>query len=290
MKNNDQENVPKRHHYVPDFLLQRFVDVKGLLHVWQKSTGKTWPTKPDGAFLETHLYRLLDEQGGDVSLEREYAKLEGHASRIIREWLPSVHGRIVPTITDEDRLYWDEFYFQQMKRVPQVLGSILAERTLSDRLSDIIPKLEEIHGRPATEEELAHLKSPEYLEKLENAVFIRAMRDPGDVVREMFQEMAVQFAVAPDDGEFALGSRPIVFKALNNDGTKMQNEYVQWWLPITPTIAVRLAGEKGTDSIFELTPETLDVVNKLVISQSDMIAARSPEVLQRFIHIQISKS
>src|SRR5262249_39498542 len=83
-------NVPKLHHYVPQFYLDRFVDENGTLWAWDKTRDESFPTKSRQVAAETHFYRMkeLEEAGQDPQvIERQLSELETHISLITDQWL-----------------------------------------------------------------------------------------------------------------------------------------------------------------------------------------------------------
>jgi hypothetical protein len=82
-------SVPKLHHYVPRFYLERFADASGRFWCWNKLTRAVFRTNPSGVAAENHFYRIPEFIGTDVDpliLEHDLAMLEGRAAEITRDW------------------------------------------------------------------------------------------------------------------------------------------------------------------------------------------------------------
>lgn len=82
--------VPKLHHYVPRFYLDRFADPEGRLWAWDKTRDVSFPTRSSRVAAETHFYRLDDlaDAGHDpLTLEKQLADNEGEVSKITGQWL-----------------------------------------------------------------------------------------------------------------------------------------------------------------------------------------------------------
>src|SRR4030067_3297509 len=78
-------NVPKLHHYVPRFYLNRFTDQNERFWVWDKSTEKSFQTNPYGVAAQNHFYRIPEFIGTELDplfLERNLAEVEGKAAQI----------------------------------------------------------------------------------------------------------------------------------------------------------------------------------------------------------------
>jgi hypothetical protein len=83
-------NVPKLHHYVPQFYLKRFADEKGRLWIWDKTKDVSFHTRPASVAAEKHFYRMLDlaEAGHDpLTMEKQFSDLEGEVSAVTDQWL-----------------------------------------------------------------------------------------------------------------------------------------------------------------------------------------------------------
>ncbi len=81
---------PKLHHYVPQFHLRRFADPTGRLRVWDRENDKIFSARPGSVAAESNFYFLpeLAEQGHDpLTMERQFADLEGEVSAITGQWL-----------------------------------------------------------------------------------------------------------------------------------------------------------------------------------------------------------
>lgn len=83
--------MPKRHHYVPQFYLERFVDASGHLWLWDRSKDHAFYTSPSNVAVESHFYRLdqYAHRAPDASgeMERQLAEMEGNVSLITDQWL-----------------------------------------------------------------------------------------------------------------------------------------------------------------------------------------------------------
>lgn len=80
----------KLHHYVPRFYLRRFADEDGKFWVWDKIRDKVFRTNPKRIGAGSNFYRLYDfaKLGRDpLTLEKQFADLEGQVSLITDQWL-----------------------------------------------------------------------------------------------------------------------------------------------------------------------------------------------------------
>ena len=80
----------KLHHYVPQFYLRRFADEDGKFWVWDKMRDKVFRTNPKRVGAGSNFYRLYDfaKLGRDpLTLEKQFADLEGQVSLITDQWL-----------------------------------------------------------------------------------------------------------------------------------------------------------------------------------------------------------
>jgi hypothetical protein len=83
-------NVPKLHHYVPQFYLRRFTDPLGQLWLWDRDKDRIFRTRPRGIAAENDFYthQELAALGYDpVAMEKQFAQLESEVSKITDQWL-----------------------------------------------------------------------------------------------------------------------------------------------------------------------------------------------------------
>jgi hypothetical protein len=83
-------NEPRRHHYVPQFYLRRFLGAGGLLWVWDKNQGRVFQANPTSIATAKDFYRLheFEDLGRDpLILEKQLSDMEGQSALITDEWL-----------------------------------------------------------------------------------------------------------------------------------------------------------------------------------------------------------
>ena len=87
-------NAPKLHHYVPQFYLKRFVADKGRFYVWDKTNDRIFATQPKAIAAETDFYWLHEFERQDhdpLTMEKQFADLEGQVSLITAQWLAWIY-------------------------------------------------------------------------------------------------------------------------------------------------------------------------------------------------------
>jgi hypothetical protein len=80
---------PKLHHYVPQFYLSLFADKASRLWVWDKKEDRIFQVTPVSIAADTNFYRFTDLSGtakDPFLIEKELAKIEGHAASIMAQW------------------------------------------------------------------------------------------------------------------------------------------------------------------------------------------------------------
>jgi Protein of unknown function (DUF4238) len=83
-------NVPKLHHYVPQFYLRRFTDATGHLWLWDRDQDRAFRTRPNGVAAENNFYwhEELAALGHDpLTMEKQFSQLEGEVARITGQWV-----------------------------------------------------------------------------------------------------------------------------------------------------------------------------------------------------------
>ncbi len=83
-------NVPKLHHYVPQFYLRRFADASGQLWLWDRHRDRVFRTSPSGVAAENNFYwhEELAALGHDpLIMEKQFSQLEGEVATITEQWL-----------------------------------------------------------------------------------------------------------------------------------------------------------------------------------------------------------
>ncbi len=108
---------PKRHHYVPQFLLSRFTDAAGLVATIDLKSGRTFPQAKANAAAETGFYAVENEDGTtDNRVEHVLSEIESHAAVAIARLCDE---DVFPP-TDNDRSALAGFAALQYVRTPKV--------------------------------------------------------------------------------------------------------------------------------------------------------------------------
>lgn len=130
----------KVQHYVPQFLLRKFSSKKGQVHVYDKATGRRFPTNVKNVAGEGRFYDF-QFRGVDLTIEPSLADLEGRASTVFDKLLHAQNARALST--EERRVLCDFFAVQlfrtrtrreQWRDMPRQLEKRLRERFSEDQL------------------------------------------------------------------------------------------------------------------------------------------------------------
>jgi hypothetical protein len=114
---------PKRHHYVPQSYLQRFVDqTDGMLWVFDKKESEARKQKPINTAVEGHYYSVIDDEGcKDPWIETDLTSpVDGIANPILERWAQDPKATITPNEKGEIAYFLGLMY----TRVPRTIDTL----------------------------------------------------------------------------------------------------------------------------------------------------------------------
>lgn len=198
---------PKRHHFVPRFILANFAGADGRLWVGSRATRKTWNTAPENVFVEQHRYSAIRDDGSrDPALEARYSKLEGDAKPIVDTILASARAGRPPVTSASDKRTWDAFFYHQVKRVPAVSSALAGKQGWAERLEVAIARLEKA-GVRADAATLEKLRSDQGLEVIAQNAKVKALAtEPSAALEVLLQASTLEVAVASEGAAFLIAT------------------------------------------------------------------------------------
>ena len=278
-------SIPKRHHYVPRILLDRFADGSGIFHVYDKR----FPEKgiqtrtSQNLFVEGQLYTQVDADGAkDVSVETGFLSvLEGKASPVIEKMICAAkRGRPI-NLTPEEKNIWINFFYCQYARVPETTRNI--KEQVRQELDKDIELLS--HFRTFSDTELAFLENEETMERILKNASISNLRETDPEVYEILSEKRICVAVARNSKpkrSFVIGSNPVL-KLSHPGRAHLSDPTAEVWLPLAPDVIVSpCSGE--TDRVISLRNSHIESLNRSAFKQCDVIAGCSRELIESLVN------
>ncbi|WP_062236829.1 DUF4238 domain-containing protein [Aureimonas sp. N4] len=268
---------PKRHHFVPKFLIEQFAGDAGTVRAWFKAQETVRDVLPKDLFVVGQFHSLYRQDGSrDPTLEVQLARLEGMVSPVIDEILVGVRGNQVVDITVEQKTVVDLFIYLQFRRTPERFERYRADIGFDELLRSSIAAWRREH--PEQEHELEGLPDAEIEKRVFHNSRIKAIRHFKGPVLDAFRRRYLDIVhIDPRiRRQFVLGSTPVMpFEGLIHPGE------TQLWLPIAPDIAIGPGPlGNGFRQIMIRDPEVIRRFNMAICAQSSIVAAASDRLLQ----------
>lgn len=269
-------NIPKRHHFVPRFILANFAGGDGKLWVRSLVSGSAWSATSENVYVEGHRYSTIESDGSrDGALETSYSELEGAAKPVVDKLISAARIGAPPVLDGDERAIWNEFFYHQLKRVPAMTKAVAAKEGWTERLEAVIDGLESrgIHPSP---ELLAELRSPAGLAAMtQNATVLALSKPPAELVQSMLNASKIEVAFTVAGKAFLIGDRPIANAAAGvASGAPL-------WFPIAPDVAVRPIFDPQPEghSAVAMGANQVASINAAIAAQCDQVASCSKALL-----------
>jgi hypothetical protein len=280
--------LSKRHHFVPQMLLRRFLASNGKLYAFNKhepEKGIFTPT-PKSLFVGKHLYSDTDKTGEkDDWLEKHFSKIEGQVNLIIEKIIMAVRSGKKPGLKAEEKELWDLFFYYQWKRVPEFDESLNIFSEFEIHIEEAVKEFE-LSFRPLTNEEKTELKTPEALARIKQSAKNKSLADPGKDVQKILNNKGLGIAVIRKPNKsFIIGSQPVA-KFTFPERTHLGDDTVEVWLPIAPDIAISPAPKRETEILIQVSDKDIRHINEGIFSQSTIVAGRSEALIKSLANIR----
>ena len=222
-------NTPKRHHYIPQFILKNFAD--DFERIWyvdkRKYEKKAALTHIRESFFVGNLHTLYSQDGQkNVSLEHYFRDLENAAAPVLTNLIKKVRARELPQLSLDEKLIVDYFFFYQRQRSPDVVDPALHSPEFHADLANFVSNFE-ASKRDLTASERALLQSEVGLKRIRQNARVHAIGYRGDKLLRLLDEMGLGIlAIRKKNKSFLIGSHS-VHKVTNRYGTKLGRPGVQ---------------------------------------------------------------
>ena len=265
-------NIPKRQHYIPKLLLKRFVDGEGHLYVCRRtdSEPKFWKSKPENAFVENDLYTCLEDDGNpDVSVEKDFANLEGAVSPIIDKIVTKVLEGQEPQLHADEKNIWRLFLIFQVKRTPDLRPYV--NEKVDVLLKQVPDAFEKDIGRTLTTRERNrisdYIEHPDFRRRAKQNAFptFAGGVKPMTSLLEKLQNTSISTGLIQNPNkDFVIGSRSIT-------------SYHEWF-PVHNKVVVRLNARVNLDKLIAVKENTaIRRINEDIVRRSSVFAASITE-------------
>lgn len=279
-------SVPKRHHFVPQMILNGFTDPEGWLHWCRHLEDRTLirPARPAELFLQNHLYSMLSASGvKDPAMERFLAVLESEAAGIVQSIIQQTRRGIVPALSDEQKQIWYFFFLMQWRRTPETQRSNMSDDEAMWMIDESIERLR--LALPDRIDEVEALALPDAKARIVRNVRIETLvQFSAEVMGVLVRRGIGVLHIRRARKSFIIGSRPVV-KLTMPGRTDLNDTGVEMWLPIASDIAVGVGLGGGSVTLHHLDSERpIRQLNLAIAGQSGTIAAGSKELVRSIAH------
>lgn len=108
-KHSKSANSPKRHHFIPQFILRNFADQEGKLHCYDKEREGFFSTSPANVFSRKHLY-TKDEGGTKLThVENGLSQIEGAFNEKIKQIIEAARSERYLELKPADEDFFRRF-------------------------------------------------------------------------------------------------------------------------------------------------------------------------------------
>jgi hypothetical protein len=272
---------PKRHHFVPKMLLERFADAKGLVAFFDKSRPESGVqmTTPKNLLVQQHLYSKKNRDGSrDGTLEAYYSALESEAHVLFAKIVLAVQQRQIPDINGTEKITWCKFLYEQWRRVPDFHDGIMPLSDFADRLQRGIEEYEAKY-RPVTKQERERFTGEAALKTYRQNARVTALSRRSQKIMDAISNKALYFGITAPQRSFIIGSNPVVKIVPAGSSPDLHNPGVEIWLTVHPNVMVASAGNNGASSLVALHMDRIRGYNESVAKKSTIFAGRSRELI-----------
>jgi Protein of unknown function (DUF4238) len=274
--------VPKRHHYVPQMILNGFTDAAGWLH-WcrhREEPNLVRRGRPIELFHKKHLYSTLSGSGiKDPAMEHILAALENEAVSVVQAILEPTRSGKTPVLSDAQKRIWYLLFLMQWRRTPENQLSCTSDEEASRMIDEILDELRSVV--PHREDEIAAYGTPESKARTIRNVRVQSLVGFNANVIGVLEHRGISIIrITRPNKQFIIGSRPVV-KLTSPGRTDLNDLKVEMWLPIAADIAVGVGQGDGEITLFETENDTpIRQLNLAIASQSAIIAAGSSALVR----------
>lgn len=272
-------STPKRHHYVPQLLLNNFTDQDDWLHWCFTSGNDRNPKKarPKEVFAEGHLYSTLSVDGSkDPRIETEFLReMESKAKPVLEHIIEHARSGNVPSLSIAQREIWSVFLLTQWRRTPDRQKSLFTEAEAMAVLEQVIETAvaEAPHRRQEAEQNLTD--DVKRLILRNTRIDALALFHPKTLTAISDRGVTV-LRIPRGNRAFIIGSNPVV-KLTSEGNTDIRRDIAQMWLPIASDVAVGLGPGRREVTLVDLASDRqIRQLNDAIARQSSAIAGRSP--------------
>lgn len=275
-------SIPKKHHYVPQFLLKNFSNEQGEFWCYNKKAPKLGIhlTRPEKSFYRKDYYTIETASEKDYSKELLFSSIESSTKPIIDKIISSAHANRLPNLSTEERQIFNRFLFLQWKRTPDGLASRYSDTELEESLDAHLMYFSQ-KFRTLTDEEKDIVRSPEARKRIIHASRVIAIADQGDFIQDVLKITDMVIArIDKRNKSFVVGSNAVV-KLTPPGETRIGMNGVEIWMPISPEVAVCIASGAGNEGLVMLNEnESIRVLNSIIFRSSEIVASRSKMLLE----------
>lgn len=284
-QHNLKQSKPAKHHFVPKLILRHFTDENGKLFFFDRRVPDIGvrPSTPTKIFRQNHLYSTIAPDGSkDPQLEGDISKIETRADEVVTKIIDNVRRGLAPSLSDQEKMLWDEFTLLQWKRTPQSLEKYMNPDAANESIDQLIAEFEQ-HQRRLTQNEREQLNQPGARDRLIQNIKVDVVRRRPNKSISFLNERGIGIAVISNkDKSFVIGSNPIV--KLNHPGrSHISDHSTEVWFPISHDIAITPGLDRGSEIIVEMKDSNLRNLNLLIAKQSTVVAGRSKRLVESLI-------
>jgi len=281
-------NNPKRHHYVPEMLSQRFLNPDGKVWYFDKRRPALGirDSLPANLMLEGYLYsEKLDDGTKDHSLEFQFSVLESEASPVLDKIEEYVLRNLIPVLTSSERETLIEFVCAQWRRVPDFNNQVFESDRYKRIVDDAVKKYEQQMQRALSEAERQTIDNMRKDKNVKDRSRVRALRRVATQVISALSPKTLQFVVTCADSPFVLGSSPVLKTSPSEESANLHHPLAEVQLAFHPRIALRFTNPNGATSLVRAPATDVAFYNEHVARKSSVLASHSKQKLADLLSV-----
>lgn len=273
--------VPKKHHYTPNFILNRFATAERRLWVLDKATGGCW-AKDGGkderydAFAENHYNTITDSDGNsDLGVEHHLAKIEREAASIVDDLVRYAEAGLYPELSGKRRAQLSRFLWAQHLRAPWLRHHMMASEYSRRLFREAVEKANRLFELEADRIDSLMGREDDFLTEAAKKVVTTT-----DTVRRaanFMTTMSVDLARAPSGAgtSFITSDRPCLISPVARPVGKVV-------MALAKTVMLQLSRlEESQGDVLTLGADTIDMMNRQTLeTAARFVAGPSREYLK----------